>query len=149
MIQFETVAQSELHIEMVKYAHVIFSGTSSQLVAEGLIPEGFEWPEKQHCRVEWSVGEYDYTLMRSRPPGMKGKHSVWAQVDYWRLFFQPKDAGRRFQQRALILNLLEARRLAAIDTPTWRRMINERTKAMGRARNDDKFMAIFERLQGR
>jgi hypothetical protein len=149
MIQAEIVAQSELNIEMLKYAYVIFCGTSSQLVAEGLIPDGFEWPDKQYCRVEWTIGSYDYALMRCRPPGMKGKQSVWAQIDYWKLLFKPEDAQTRYSQRALLLNLLETRRLAAIDTPMWRRMINERTKALGRARNDEKFMAIFERLQGR
>ena len=58
MMQAETVAKSDLHIEMVKYMRVYFSGTRAQLVEEGLIPEGTEWPERQRSDVEWSHGAY-------------------------------------------------------------------------------------------
>jgi hypothetical protein len=149
MIEAESIAKSDLHIEMVKYMHVQFSGTRAQLIEEGLIPEGLEWSNKQHCRAQWSVGSYDYTLMRCRPPGMKGKQSVLANIDYWKLSFRPEDALSKLSNRRFELTLLEARQFMERDTPEWRRRAKALTKALGRARQDDKFMTFFDRLQGR
>ena len=149
MMQAETVAKSELHIEMVKYMHVQFSGTRAQLIEEGLIPDGLEWPKKQLEQVSWQVGTYDYALRRCRPPGLKGKQSVWAQSDYWTLWLRPEDASSKFTNRRFELTLLETRNVNEQNTPEWRRRVKALTKAVGRARQDDKFTTFFERLQGR
>ena len=148
MIQAETVGKSEMHIEMVKYMHVVFSGTRGQLIEEGLIPEGFEWPKGKLEQVSWQVGVYDYNLRRCRPPGLKAKQYVWQDCDYWTLWFRPEGALSKLRNRRLELTLLEVRKLVEQETPEWRQRVNALTKALGRARNDEKFMTIFERLQG-
>ena len=149
MMQAETVAKSDLHIEMVKYMRVYFSGTRAQLVEEGLIPEGTEWPERQRSDVEWSHGGYDYRPARRRPPGFKGKQSDWAKCDCWIVSCEPKGILLRYSDLRIEEQFKAAKRNRESNTPLGMRMIDDYIKAVRRARNDQNFMAIFERLQGR
>jgi len=62
---------SDLMIEIHPRWLCRFRGTAEQLVAEGLIPEGFKWPCKTE-RHSWGSGAFDYFLERCRPEGIKG-----------------------------------------------------------------------------
>lgn len=59
-------------------------GTSAQLRAEGLIPEGFEWPTGKDHR-HWTVGPFEYWLIRHRPDDFKGPRMSWLTLDSWRV----------------------------------------------------------------
>lgn len=63
---------------------VYFEGTAAQLQAEGLIPEGFEWPRAADEK-RWRINGLEYWLSRTRPQGHKGPKSSWAELDNWSL----------------------------------------------------------------
>ena len=62
------------------WAH--YEGTAAQLEAEGLIPEGFEWPQAAADKC-WEAGGYAYRLRRTRPDGHKGPMRSWLELDNW------------------------------------------------------------------
>ncbi|PKO74641.1 MAG: hypothetical protein CVU21_22335 [Betaproteobacteria bacterium HGW-Betaproteobacteria-15] len=63
---------------------VLFEGTAAQLQAEGLIPEGFEWPRAADEK-RWRIKGLEYLLSRTRPQWHKGPKSSWAELDNWSL----------------------------------------------------------------
>jgi hypothetical protein len=73
-----------LQIEIFARAWDWWTGTAAQLQAEGLIPDGFEWPRgKAHFR--WTCGAFEFWLLRTRPKGHKGPQSSWIELDSWAL----------------------------------------------------------------
>lgn len=75
-------AEREMLIAIYPRAYSQWTGSSSQLKAEGLIPADFKWPE---CRgsSRWSTDGFDYWVQRCRPAGMKGSMRQWTRGDYW------------------------------------------------------------------
>jgi len=71
----------DLRIEL-GFMETVYYGTSHQLTAEGLIPDGFEWPRARE-RDGWVAGRQDFYLMRCRPPGHKGLMRTWLEADWW------------------------------------------------------------------
>lgn len=84
-------AERELTIKVWRDEFAHFEGTAAQLIAEGLIPDGFEWP---HAAAEkfWEANGFKYWVKRKRPAGHKGLKRTWLQVDNW--FIRVKVVGR-------------------------------------------------------
>lgn len=59
----------------------IMEGSRAMLEAEGLIPEGTNWPDGRGD-VFWHAGPFRFWLRRRRPVGVKGPIK---NVDWWRL----------------------------------------------------------------
>lgn len=75
-------AERELIIDIRQDEWAEFEGTAAQLVAEGLIPDGFEWPRAAADRF-WKANGFDYWLRRTRPDGHKGPMRSWLGLDNW------------------------------------------------------------------
>ena len=60
-----------------------FEGSAAQLIAEGLIPEGFEWPQRGATSKSWQATGFNYRLRRCRPPGHRGPMRSWLEIDNW------------------------------------------------------------------
>lgn len=63
-----------------------YRGSRSMLEDEGLIPEGFKWPEK-YADAFWEGGSFKYWLKRQRPEGVKGSRKQFENVDWFHLRF--------------------------------------------------------------
>lgn len=74
--------EQELRIEIWPRGYDWWCGTSAQLLAEGVIPSGFEWP-KGKAQKRWVSGLFDFWLFRCRPKGHKGPQSSWFELDNW------------------------------------------------------------------
>lgn len=61
-----------------------YHGTKTMLESEGIIPEGFEWPEGYN-NVRWKDDQFEYWLRRQRPEGAKGSRKQFADVDWFQL----------------------------------------------------------------
>ncbi len=61
-----------------------YHGTKAMLESEGIIPEGFEWPEGYND-VYWKDDQFKYWLRRHRPEGAKGSRKQFANVDWFKL----------------------------------------------------------------
>ena len=59
-----------------------WTGTSAQLVAEGLLPSQFVWPIGFE-RSDWDHGDFSFSLRRQRPEGAKGPRRDFNDVDFW------------------------------------------------------------------
>ena len=73
---------SDLTIQIFPLFCTIYHGTAAQLIAEGVIPDGFKWPTDSK-RVDYELGKFTYWMGRCRPDGMKGPRSLWINGDYW------------------------------------------------------------------
>lgn len=98
----------ELVIDIYPRGYDSWTGTSAQLIDEGLVPEGFKWPVGRGSRY-WEAGGLDFWLRRCRPEGHKGPMSSWLEIDYWylrrTLTSQGKDgfAAARLHEKRLAL----------------------------------------------
>lgn len=68
-----------------------FMGSRAMLEGEGVIPEGFEWPEGDGCQ-RWSADGLDYWIYRQRPEGAKGPKRDFLNVDWWCLRWELTNA---------------------------------------------------------
>lgn len=75
-------AERELRIEIYLDDWARFEGTAAQLIAEGLIPKGFEWPLAATDK-EWEANGLKYRVRRTRPEGHKGPMRSWLELDNW------------------------------------------------------------------
>lgn len=69
-----------------------YHGTKAMLESEGIIPEGFEWPEGYND-VYWKDDQFNYWLRRHRPEGAKGSRKQFANVDWFQLRWNLIDAN--------------------------------------------------------
>lgn len=72
-------SQSDLSIVIFPRHCTRYYGTSEQLCSEGLIPDGFNWPNRTKS-VSFVIGEFSFYMHRSKKPCAKGP---WASGDYW------------------------------------------------------------------
>lgn len=72
----------ELRITIWRDEWAQFEGTAAQLIDEGLIPNGFEWP-RAAADKRWEANGYTYWLCRKRPEGHKGPMRSWLGLDHW------------------------------------------------------------------
>lgn len=99
---------TELVVVLNPYDHGFseFIGSRVMLEAEGIIPEGFKWPEG-YDDVHWQAGGFDYQLRRQRPEGAKGSRRDFANIDWWCLRWEltnaPSYAKRDIMRKARAL----------------------------------------------
>lgn len=72
----------ELMITVFRDERLWYEGTAAQLIDEGLIPKGFEWPQAR-ARKEWAANGFEYSLRRARPKDHKGPLRSWMEADNW------------------------------------------------------------------
>ena len=123
-----------------------FSGTSAQLEAEGLIPNGLKWPHRTNI-AEWAGGGYVFKLRRARLPG--SGYAPWAEGDYWALSLWIVGMRRSFLEQAIIdkeKSLCAAGRIA--NSEQGRRESRALIAAMQRATADMAFQAFKVRAFG-
>lgn len=75
---------SDVAVNIYPRGFAEWSGSAAQLIAEGLIPDKFEWPHSSDCK-RWRAGLFECFVHRMRPADMKGPQSLWKTGDYWRL----------------------------------------------------------------
>lgn len=73
---------SDLTICIVPRAYTCYLGTSQQLVAEGLVPQGFAWPIGSR-HTTFTAGQFAYRVGRSKPLGHTGPMRTWLSLDHW------------------------------------------------------------------
>lgn len=89
--------------------HAIYTGPAAQLIAEGLIPEGFTWP-KGSAKAAWSANGLQCWIRRTRPPGFEGPRAGWANSDFWELHQSGWDDWRGLAKRRIELKMQEIER---------------------------------------
>lgn len=136
-----TLATSELIIEIIPRWITRFIGTSAQLIAEGLIPEGFKWPSRTQ-EVQWTTGKYRYAVCRCRPANVKGPKSGWAEGDYWMLDYDISNNPVNCFDYLVYKKSLELRELIACRTPATQ----EITSRCLTAKRDASYMAFRQQL---
>lgn len=72
----------ELEIIILPRAYANFRGSAAQLIAEGLIPEGFSWPAGTDF-ARYESGQFSYCVSRCRQKGTTGSARAWSSGDYW------------------------------------------------------------------
>jgi hypothetical protein len=79
-----------------------YEGTRAQIEAEGIVPEGSQWPtaEQGAAEVQWEERGLRFSLRRTRPDGMKGPMSLWLRGDWWRLRCDRGEYRSGFEIRA-------------------------------------------------
>ena len=139
-----TLTASDLQISIVPRAYTSYQGTAAQLIAEGLIPEGFKWPSGTN-RVTVTVGTFEHWIFRTRPEGHKGPMSSWISGDCWHLrrelANQQRDGYREADIYAKTRELADTINRGTLE---WSRTCH---KAFA-ARNDAKYMAFRTHLMG-
>ena len=82
MAQSLTSLHGDLLITIYTRASTRYHGTAAQLISEGLIPDGFNWPQGSST-VSFSIGKFTHWIGRRRPKDLKGPMSIWIHGDYW------------------------------------------------------------------
>lgn len=139
-----TSVHADLLISIHPRACTRFHGTAAQLVAEGLIPDGFEWPRKA-SRASFEMGKFTHWLGRCRPEGVKGPMSIWTEGDYWCLQRSLiADEGKGGQAAQLYEKSMELAEIMRRNTPEWMRVFNRAWET----RKDAKYQAFRLQLLG-
>ena len=99
------LGERELHITIWHDEFARLEGSAAQLVAEGFIPEGFEWP-RARVDSQWEANGFDYWLRRTRPEGWKGSMKSWSEVDNW--FIRITVTGRDYIERSRLALVRES-----------------------------------------
>jgi hypothetical protein len=136
-----TLAASELIIEIIPRWITRFRGTSAQLIAEGLIPEGFKWPSRTRSE-DWSVGNYTYSVQRCRVPGTKGPQSVWVEGDFWVLDYDLIKVSYNYRDYVVHEKMAEIAEIIFRGTNAWGRQFH----VAYNAKKDEKYMAFRQQL---
>lgn len=139
-----TSVHDDLRVSIHPRACSRYYGTAEQLVAEGLIPDGFKWPNKAR-RAAFEMGEFTHFLGRCRPDGIKGPMSIWTEGDYWCLQRSLiADEGKGGQAAQLYEKSMELAEIIRRNTPEWMREFNRAWEA----RKDAKYQAFRQQLLG-
>lgn len=103
-----------------EYGYCVYEGTRAQLEAEGLIPEGMQWP-KGYTKRHWSSGVFNFSLSRKRAPGSKGHQR---EGDWWSLRWGHRNPFH-FGTVRIQLRMKELERMTRLYSPEgdieWRR----------------------------
>lgn len=141
-------AERELLIEIWcdKWAH--FEGTAAQLIAEGLIPDGFEWPQAAASK-RWESNGFKYWVNRTRPKNHKGPMRSWLELDNW--FIRIYVAGRdhRWCTQRRLERMAEALRAEVYrHTPAGLREWSATLDRYRSARRDEAFQSFKALIPG-
>lgn len=137
-----------LRIEIELDWWVQYEGTSAQLVEEGLIPSGFEWPKAATDKY-WSANGFGFWLRRSRPFGHKGPMRSWLEMDNWFVRVEASDIShdlriRRGLDRKMTALKAEFKRHTVEGRRAWSAEIDQRIAA----ESDRKFQAFKALIPG-
>ncbi|WP_295525665.1 hypothetical protein [uncultured Pseudacidovorax sp.] len=121
-----------------------YYGTREQLTAEGLVPDGIDWPSMGFSWRCWRAHGMVFKLLRTRPPQVErgeGRNS-YASADYWRLEFYPEEVPahvRYDQHKAAHERMMKARAMAMAlnDAKPWK------DHPWHLARTDERFQALM------
>lgn len=137
------ILASDLIVEIIPRWISRFRGTKEQLIAEGLIPPGFEWPHRTQSKA-WSTATHQYSVQRCRLPGAKGPMSIWVDGDFWVLEYDLVNNPYSYQDHDIYEKTRELAEIIRRGTHEWSRIAN----ASWEARCDDKYMAFRNLLTG-
>lgn len=141
MAQSLTPANADLLVLITPRAYTRYYGTAAQLVAEGLVPDGFQWPSGDRS-VSFEIGLFTHDLARCRPDGIKGPKSVWTSGDYWRLQRGvTAENGKGFYRAQIYEKSMELQQIIHCNTPEWNQLFCRAWEAQ----KDTKYQAF--RLQ--
>ena len=133
--------ESEIRIEMTPGYYSIFVGSRVQLEAEGLVPEGLDWPVgSKVCR--WEEGRFSYVIRRY--PSASGiKKSVWSTQDHWRLCMAIRNKPSDHWEQSII-----AEKTRELTHAVWRLSPagEQHRKLWCAAREDDGYREFMERV---
>jgi len=140
--------ERELTIVVSRDEWVEYKGTAAQLIAEGVIPEGFEWPRADaiHC---WDANGFHYWVRRTRPEGHKGPMRSWFELDNW--FMRVKVTGRDWEwscRRVIERKAQELQDEIYRQSPAGRRVQNASWRAYLKAYEDESFQAFKNLVPG-
>lgn len=144
MAQSLASVHADLLITIRPRASTRYHGTAAQLIAEGLIPDGFKWPQRT-SRTSFEIGKFTHWMGRCRPDGIKGPMAVWAEGDYW--FLQRSltaDEGRGWNAAQLYEKSMELAEIMRRNTPEWSRTFHRAYET----RKDAKYQAFRLQLLG-
>lgn len=88
----------ELRITIWRDECAKLEGSAAQLIDEGLIPDGFEWP-RAAADKRWEANGFTYWLRRERPEGHKGPMRSWLELDNWFVRVTVKGHDYQWRQR--------------------------------------------------
>lgn len=144
----DQVNEPELHIEIWRDWYADFKGTAAQLIAEGLTPEGFEWPHAAN-NAQWEANGFTYWLRRVRPDGHKGPKRSWLELDHWLIHVQVTGRDFAWRRRRKLERMAEE--LAAEqyrDTAAGSRERDAHWKRYWKACGDEAFQAFKSLIPG-
>jgi len=120
-----------------------YRGTKAMLESEGIIPEGFEWPEGYND-VRWKDDQFSYWLRRCRPEGVKGSRKQFANVDWFNLRWDLIDVSQSALRIARKARELEA--MIYRNSPKGIAESESRWVRYYKARNDKQFQAFKAKI---
>lgn len=144
MAQSLTSVHDDLRISITPRFSTRYHGTAAQLIAEGLIPDGFEWPHRSNS-ASFTMGRFTHRLRRIRPDGIKGPMSIWIEGDYW--FLQRSlvaEEGMGFQRALIYQKTQELADILYRQTAEWSRLFHRAYETS----KDAKYQAFRLQLLG-
>jgi hypothetical protein len=133
-----TLLASDLQIEIIPRAFTEYHGTAAQLITEGLIPDGFNWPIGS-ARVRIKAGKFSLWIGRKRPEGHKGPMKSWTSGDHWFIRRElASPAGDIWRDAEIYAKTKELTRAIYRGTNEFARTAN----AFWRAQCDDEYQAF-------
>lgn len=139
----KSISDLELHIEIDKDFRVEYKGARAQLEAEGIIPEGMEWPVGKDS-VHWQAKGLEFWLRRRRPSDMKGPMKLWLEGDYWELSFSP--IGQRYWDSLLRQKARELNEMLFEQSEEGRRRWHATLQRVEIAAKDKGFQAFLAKV---
>lgn len=131
-------AAVELKIHFYPRGFDTWTGTSAQLIDEGVLPADVEWPERTYHRT-WSDGQFEYWLHRERPAG----RGDWKDIDYWRV---RRTLGCRVRDGFAAARLYEAQKALKAEEFCQSRAGMIQQLQWERAFHDNAFQAFKEKI---
>ena len=142
------LAERELHITIWHDNCAEFEGSAAQLVAEGVIPDGFEWSSVA-MPMHWEANGFDCWLRRTRPAGWKGSMKSYREVDNWTIRISVTGRTQHDMRRLeLERKAVELQAEFHQCTPTGRRESDAKWRRYWTACEDKTFQAFKALIPG-
>ncbi|QTO19596.1 hypothetical protein [Burkholderia seminalis] len=122
-----------------------YIGTRMQLEAEGLIPEGTQWPDGFRW-LYWQSNGLRFCLRRKRPEGAKGSRRAFFDCDNWCLRTQLEHYS--YGEIQIRLKANELRKMLYRESDEGRRDSAEQLKAFWQTLKDKEFQEFKALIPG-
>ncbi|MFM0013719.1 hypothetical protein [Paraburkholderia sediminicola] len=137
----------DLIIEMSpKFGSCSYYGSRALLEAEGVIPSGTEWPIG-FTSVKWDAGQFHFRLMRTRPDGAKGHRKIFAECDWWQLWWH-KINDISWEDRAIARKTKELKDILYRHSERGKKEWSARYQLFYAAGKDQRFQAFKTLIPG-